>query len=125
MVLEWDIFYPLPSTWYKPTTPTKAAPKPEPVAPAPEIIESWDAHGDPHSDHPGEVWVPSGGWSSDSDVIKTLSEAETEGKRRTWSGANDVNVCKKIHHKFFISFSFHSKSNRTFGIKIIYSVLRR
>lgn len=93
LAIEWDIFYPLPSSWYKPTKPTKPAPKIEILKPAPEIIESWNPPGD-HSDHSGEIWVPSGGWSPDSDVIKTLSEAETEGERRVWSAENNVNVYK-------------------------------
>jgi hypothetical protein len=99
LALEWDIFYPLPSSWYKPTKPTKAPPKPESTTPIPEEIESWDPHGDPHSDphddphsnHPGEIWVPSSGWSSDTDVIKTLSEAEENDKRRISSRTNNVN----------------------------------
>lgn len=90
MALEWDIFYPLPNSWYKPTKPTKAAPKPEPTTPAPEVIESWDQH----SAHPGEIWIPPGGWSSDSDVIKTLSEADNGEKRRVGFGVDNVNVCK-------------------------------
>lgn len=87
LALEWEIFYPLPSSWYKPTKPTKAPPKPEPTTPAPEVIESWNSH----SDHSGEIWVPSGGWSSDSDVIKTLSDTDDGGRRRTWSGTDNVN----------------------------------
>lgn len=84
LILEWDIFYPLPSSWYKPTKPTKAAPKPpESTTSAPETVESWD----PHSSHPGEIWMPSGGgWSPDSDVIKTLSEGDdAKANRKIWT----------------------------------------
>jgi hypothetical protein len=86
LVLEWDIFYPLPSSWYKPTKPTKAVPKPpDTTTPTPEVIESWDPHADLHSDHPGEIWMPSGGWSPDSNVIKTLSEVDDKAERRDWT----------------------------------------
>lgn len=79
MILEWDIFYPLPSTWRKPSQPTPA-PVPEETT-TPEVIETWD----PHSDHSGEIWMPSGGWSSD--VIKTLSESDdnNQADKRKWN----------------------------------------
>jgi hypothetical protein len=102
LVLEWDIFYPLPSSWYKPTKPTKPVPKPEPTTAAPEVVESWNHHGD----HPGEIWMPSGGWSSDSDVIKTLSEADDGGKRRVWSKQNDVNERLRGKATKFLYFCF-------------------
>ena len=125
LALEWDIFYPLPSSWYKPTKPTKSAPKPQ-IPPAPEIIEYFDPHGnqhgDPHSGHAGEIWIPSGGWSPDSDVIKTLSEAEAKGKRRVWSAEVNVNYYKFGWHK--LSFLLiNSNSDQTIGTKIIHSNL--
>lgn len=98
LALEWDIFYPLPSSWYRPTKPTKAAPAPpETSTLAPEIEESWDSH----ADHPGEVWMPSGGWSSDTDVIKTLSEADAE--RRLWTEAE---VCFRFFFVVYAAYLF-------------------
>jgi hypothetical protein len=125
LALEWDIFYPLPSSWYKPTKPTKAAQKPEPITPAPEIIETWNPHGDPHSVHPGEIWIPSGGWSSDSDVIKSLSEADTKGEKRIWSEVDEVNANETTQATKFQFLLFRSKPDQTNGMKIIYSVFPR
>jgi hypothetical protein len=102
LVLEWDIFYPLPSSWYKPTKPTKAAPKPPDTTAAP-IIETWDPQTDAHSNHPGEIWMPSGGWSADSDVIKTLSDAGGKAERRV---SSEVEVNFGI--KKFVLFYFYS-----------------
>lgn len=75
LILEWDIFYPLPDTWRKPKKPT-----PPPPPTTTEVIETWD----PHSGHSGEIWMPDGGW--DSDVIKTLSSGdEKPAEKRTWN----------------------------------------
>lgn len=81
--MEWDIFYPLPATWYvdkkkKPAPPPPPPPKPEPPAEE-EVIDHSDAH-----KHPGEIWVPPAGWSSDTDVIKSISDE----KRRIWNQSN-------------------------------------
>jgi hypothetical protein len=93
LVCEWDIFYPLPNTWHiekkkkppVPPPPTSPSPLPEKEEVEEETnIESWDEH-----KHPGEIWVPSGGWSSDSDVIKSISDE----KRRVWS---ELNVSEEI-----------------------------
>lgn len=89
LILEWDIFYPLPSSWRLPKKPTPPPPPP-PETTTPEIIESWDPHSDPHadlhSDHSGEIWMPSGGWDSDTDVIKTLSETDDkQADKRNWN----------------------------------------
>lgn len=99
LILEWDIFYPLPDSWRKPQKPTPPTPKSiEMTPPTPEIIiDDFDHHhhDDHHLDHPGEIWVPPGGW--DSDVIKTLSEAPAE--KRFWNGQNVI----KCSSFFFVT----------------------
>lgn len=88
MILEWDIFYPLPSTWRKPKKPVPPPPPPppppvEPEKPLPEIIEDHH-HDDSHSHHSGEIWIPSGGWTSD--VVKTLSGYDdNSADKRNWN----------------------------------------
>lgn len=76
LIIEWDIFYPLPSSWYKPKKPAPPPPPPPPPTTVPpELIESWDHHG-PHS---GEIWVPPGGWTSD-----VLGQLKGQDNRRIW-----------------------------------------
>lgn len=77
LILEWDIFYPLPDSWRKPKRPTPPPPPPTTT----EVIETWDPHSGGHS---GEIWMPDGGW--DSDVIKTLSSGDEEpAEKRLWN----------------------------------------
>lgn len=96
MILEWDIFYPLPSSWRKPKKPT---PAPVPVeTTTPEVEEHWDPHLDPHAGHPGEIWMPSGGW--DSDVIKTLSDGDDKpADKRNWN-------IRRVGQTFFLEIHF-------------------
>lgn len=83
LILEWDIFYPLPVSWRKPEKP---APKPKPTElPNVEEINSSEFHDSHHAHHPyepKEVWTPSGGWSSENDVIKSLSESDDNSADR-------------------------------------------
>jgi hypothetical protein len=62
LLIEWDIFYPLPSSWKipkKPAPPVPATTTEIPVLP----VESWTP--------PHEVWQPDGGWSND--VIQQIN----------------------------------------------------
>jgi hypothetical protein len=62
LIIEWDIFYPLPSSWKKPKKP--APPKPPTTTEIPvEPVESWT--------QPKEVWQPDGGWSNN--VIQQIN----------------------------------------------------
>lgn len=81
LILEWDIFYPLPDSWRVPKKPTKAPPPPpETTTKAPEVSDDHD-HSD--HDHSGEIWMPSSGWVSD--VIEKLSGAEAKpADKRNW-----------------------------------------
>ena len=74
LILEWDIFYPLPSSWYLPEKTTK--PPATTAAPVTDASLSFQ-------DHSGEIWMPSAGWSSDTDVISAISDTSTN-KRRFW-----------------------------------------
>lgn len=88
LIIEWDIFYPLPATWH--IDKKKKPPAPPTTTPKEEIIETWDEH-----KHPGEIWVPPSGWSPDTNVINSLSDV----KRRIWSESNvSWNLCNKLSH---------------------------
>lgn len=70
------MYYPLPINWRKPEPPT---PKPPPSpSNSGETKDSPDSHDFHDSHNSGEIWMPSGGWSPDSDVIKTLSESDAQ-----------------------------------------------
>ncbi|CAH1728848.1 unnamed protein product [Chironomus riparius] len=76
LILEWDIFYPLPSSWRLPKKPEKIFPPPiiEPEIPI-EPVESWSP--------PKEVWQPEGGWTND--VIQEINEQNKNiAGRRNW-----------------------------------------
>ena len=82
LIVELDIFYPLPDTWRK---PVKKPPPPPPPPPEhhhhhEEIIESWQGH----DNHPGEIWMPPAGWNDPSNVIPNINDLKG-GKRRNWS----------------------------------------
>lgn len=63
MIIEWDIFYPLPSSWKVPKKP--APPPPKVVTELPILpVESWTP--------PKEVWQPDGGWTND--VIQQIND---------------------------------------------------
>lgn len=102
LILEWDIFYPLPDSWRKPKLPTPKPPPPPPPTTTEEIIV-WDDphadhhdHSDHHSDHSEEAWMPEGGWQTD-DVLKNLAD-EKEAERRYW---NKLPVSHKSSSKAF------------------------
>lgn len=105
MILEWDIFYPLPDSWRKPKKPTPKPPPPPPPPTTTEEIIVWDDphadhdhddHSDHHSDHSEEAWMPEGGWQTD-DVLKNLAD-EKEAERRYW---NKLPVSHKSNSKTF------------------------
>jgi hypothetical protein len=83
-IIEWEIFYPLPSSWKVPKKPT----------PAPKIIPATselpilpvESHTPPH-----EVWQPSGGWTND--VIQQINDdnLKSSAHRRIWQGSMNVN----------------------------------
>ena len=77
-------------SWRKPEPPTPK-PKPEETTSA-EFNAPLDFHDSHHSHESDEIWMPSGGWSSDTDVIKTLSESdENEADRRNENMIRKVN----------------------------------
>lgn len=94
-IYEWDIYYPLPTSWHKPTKKPVVAVMgmlPPPFVPAhpehPEIIldhpptgHEFDAYA---KDHPGEIFVPPGGFNGD--VISNINNVPPiNPKRRNWS----------------------------------------
>lgn len=78
LILEWDLFYPLPTTWHQPevtlrpptTTTTTTEQSVQPV-------ESWTS--------PNEVWQPPGGWTND--VIAKINE----DNQKAWRRVENVN----------------------------------
>lgn len=122
LILEWDIFYPLPSSWHVPKPP----PPPTPPTTTTEAIEVFDPHDhdhDPHDhdhDHDsGTIWMPDSGWTSD--VVAKLKDEPAD--KRFW------NAPRVSHSKeFFIDFIFsitrsysHNKPAAVNGPEIIYS----
>ena len=83
-ILEWDIFYPLPSSWRVPTKAPK--PKPKPPPPVPELpVEPVES-----DTPPKEVWQPEGGWTND--VIQQINDENKEAaSRRNWQPLKKVN----------------------------------
>lgn len=76
LIIEWDLFYPLPTTWHQPEVTLR----PPTTAKAPmtttmkeiEAVESWTK--------PNEVWEPHGGWTND--VIDKINEDNQKSSRR-------------------------------------------
>lgn len=91
LILEWDLFYPLITTWHQPevtlrpptttTTTTEQTVKP---------VESWTS--------PNEVWQPDGGWTND--VIAKINEDNQKASRRV----ENVNKKDFLNKSFFISY---------------------
>lgn len=72
LLIEWDIFYPLPSSWRVPKPPP-------PPTTTTEKIEIWD----PHDHDSGTIWMPGSGWTSD--VIDKLKDESAD--KRYWNAA--------------------------------------
>lgn len=81
MILEWDLFYPLPTTWRLPKKPTPST-TPPPETTTPEIVDYHDHHDD-HS-HRDDVWMPNAGWADGTDVLQNI-EDENSADRRYWN----------------------------------------
>lgn len=97
LIIEWDIFYPLPSTWHLPKKPT---PVPSPTTTT-EAIEVWD----PHDHDSGAIWMPGSGWTSD--VIEKLKDEPAE--KRYWNIPR-VNCLNKIYRDIHVF--FHKQPQR-------------
>ncbi|CRL05604.1 CLUMA_CG018668, isoform A [Clunio marinus] len=79
-IMEWDIFFPLPTSWRVPTKKPKTTTPPPTEETTLEVTHSWD----PHSDSTGEIWMPSSGWAPGTDVIKAISHGK-EADKRLWN----------------------------------------
>ena len=77
LIIEWDIFFPLPSTWRQPQVQTKP-PKPKktttkiPFHEEIHEVESWTP--------PGEVWKPESGWKND--IFAEINKDPHKASRR-------------------------------------------
>lgn len=93
LIIEWDIFYPLPTTWHiEKQHPPAPPPEKDTDTSPPPTTEMTDDSFEDHNHHSGEIWVPPSGWSPDTDVIKSISD----DKRRIWSNSNVRNLIKLI-----------------------------
>lgn len=86
LILEWDIFYPLPDSWRIPKKPIPLPPPPPPETTTPEIVDYHD-HDHDHGDHDphGDIWMPDSGWAPDTDVLKNIN-GDDSADRRYWKG---------------------------------------
>lgn len=125
LILEWDIFYPLPSSWRVPKPP----PPPPPPTTTTEAIEVFDPHDhdhdphdhdhDPHDHDSGPIWMPDSGWTSD--VVEKLNDDPAE--KRFWN-APRVSLLNEIFIDFIVSImhsNSHNKPAAVNGPEIIYS----
>lgn len=106
MIIEWDLFYPLPTTWHQPEVTirprtTKAITTTTPLAILP--VESMTP--------PMEIWQPNSGWTND--VIQEINENNLEAsKRRVRKSQNSQQT-----RYFSISFRLEKMQLR---VRIIY-----
>lgn len=93
LIAEIDIFYPLPDKWrlpkHKPKIPLPPPPSPPPPPPPPEHIISMDDIQHFQHDHPGEVFMPPGGW--ENNIFDNLKSAPSMvAKEKYWE--DNVNI---------------------------------
>jgi hypothetical protein len=96
LIIEWDLFYPLITTWKQPEVTLKPRTTTRTTTELPvETVESWTA--------PKEIWQPEGGWTSD--VIEQINtqnknSAAAVGSRRRVDNNNNVSKIR-IFLNFF------------------------
>lgn len=88
MIIEWDLFYPLITTWKQPEVTLKPRTTRTTTELPVETVESWTA--------PKEVWQPENGWTND--VIKQINTqnnknaATMEGSRRVDENVSECEI---------------------------------
>lgn len=92
LIIEWDLFYPLPSTWHQPEMTLR--PPPTPPVTTEQSIQPVES-----ATPPNEVWQPNGGWTND--VIAKINEDNQKASRRV-GNVNKYNLNKKI---YFLNFN--------------------
>ncbi|KAG5672415.1 hypothetical protein PVAND_002546 [Polypedilum vanderplanki] len=100
LIIEWDIFYPLPSSW---RVPKKPKPKPPPPPPTTtelpiEPVESWTS--------PKEVWQPDGGWTNDVIAQINADNQKNAADRRIWQSPLNKQISDKQSNGIIKSQSF-------------------
>lgn len=98
LIIEWDLFYPLITTWKQPEVTLKPRTTTTTTELPIETVESWTA--------PKEVWQPSGGWTSDvieqiNTQNKNAAAAAVMGSRRRVD--NNVSEFSNFSKSQFIS----------------------
>jgi hypothetical protein len=95
LIIEWDLFYPLITTWKQPEVTLKPRTTRTTTTDLPiETVDSWIA--------PKEVWHPEGGWTND-----VIQQINTQNKNVAAMGSRrrvDNNVSE------FPNFSLSLKS---------------